>query len=141
MSTGVTFGTAHSYRTWGLKLKKISIGFPEVKTAYVSVPGMDGDLDLTEATYGRVTYGMRTLEFVFDARNCKYTDWSTLISRISVAIHGKKLAITLDTDPDYRYAGRCEISTEKTNNVTAQITISCNCDPFKTKADGSGGIL
>lgn len=59
--TGVTFGNYHSYKAWGLKLKEIKIGLPEVKTSYVEVPGMNGSLDLTEATFGGVTYGMRTL--------------------------------------------------------------------------------
>lgn len=48
--TGVTFGNYHSYKAWGLKLKEIKIGLPEVKTSYVEVPGMNGSLDLTEAT-------------------------------------------------------------------------------------------
>lgn len=49
--TGVTFGTNHSYKAWGLKLKEIKIGLPEVKTSYVEVPGMNGSLDLAK-TYG-----------------------------------------------------------------------------------------
>ena len=57
------------------------------------------------------------------------------------ALHGQKLPITLDTDPDYQYTGRCELNTEKTNEVLAQIVISCTCDPYKTKADGTGGVL
>ena len=83
--TGVTFGTNHSYKAWGLKLKEIKIGLPEVKTSYVEVPGMNGSLDLTEATFGGVTYGMRTLEFSFDARNCSYTDWASLVTAIETA--------------------------------------------------------
>ena len=31
---GVKFGDVHSYDTWGLRLKAIHIGTPEVKTAY-----------------------------------------------------------------------------------------------------------
>lgn len=139
--TGVTFGTNHSYKVWGLKLKEIKIGLPEVKTSYVEVPGMNGSLDLTEATFGGVTYGMRMLEFSFDARNCSYTDWASLVTAIATALHGQKLQITLDTDPDYRYTGRCELNTEKTNEVLAQVVITCYCNPYKTKADGTGGIL
>ena len=138
--TGVSFGPAHSYKTWGLKLKEIKIGMPEVKTSYVEVPGMNGSLDLTEATFGGVTYGMRTLEFSFDARNCSYKDWATLISTIASAIHGQQLSIILDIDPGYRYVGRCALDTQKTNEVLAQLTITCTCQPFKLKTNG-GGIL
>lgn len=138
---GVTFGSAHTYRTWGLKLKEVTIGFPEVKTSYVDIPGRNGQLDLTEAMFGGVTYGNRELRFVLDARNCSYADWSTLISEIATAIHGKQLQITLDTDPDYYYTGRCSIDTEKTNDVLAVVGITCNCMPYKTSKSGTGGVL
>lgn len=36
---GITFDETHSFRDWGLKLKKIEIGIPKAKTEYVSVPG------------------------------------------------------------------------------------------------------
>ena len=68
--TGVTFDGIHSYEEWGLKLKSVSIGLPEEKQVFVDVPGMNGQLDLTEAQNGGSVYGMRTLEFVFDAKDC-----------------------------------------------------------------------
>ncbi len=51
---GITFDETHSFRDWGLRLKKIVIGIPKAKTEYVSVPGMNGDLDLSEAQNGGV---------------------------------------------------------------------------------------
>ena len=35
---GITFDETHSFRDWGLRLKKIVIGIPKAKTEYVSVP-------------------------------------------------------------------------------------------------------
>ena len=32
---GITFDETHSFRDWGLKLKKIEIGIPKAKTEYV----------------------------------------------------------------------------------------------------------
>ena len=72
-----------------------------------------------------------------DARNCGYRQWSSLISRISSVIHGQKIPIILDTDPGYYYLGRCTVNTEKTNEVKANITISCECDPFKIDVTAS----
>ena len=40
---GVTFGTKHSYSSWGLILSKKEISYPEPQTESVSVPGRDGD--------------------------------------------------------------------------------------------------
>lgn len=136
-STGVSFDDVHSFRDWGLKLKKIKNEIPKAKTEYVSVPGMDGDLDLTEAQNGGVVYEMRTLELTFDARNCNYTRWAGLTSRIARSIHGKKRRIILDTDTGYYYYGRCTLNTEKSNEVTAEIVISCYCDPYKLDVTSS----
>ena len=33
--------------------------------------------------------------------------------------------------------GRCEIETEKNNDVTAEIVISCKCEPYKISVDSS----
>lgn len=129
--TGVSFDGIHTYTEWGLRLKEIVIGTPEVKTAYVEIAGMDGLLDLTEAQNGGVRYGMRTLDFIFDARGCSYRMWTDLLSKIATALHGQKKKIVLDIDPEYYYEGRCSINTEKTDEVLAQIAISCYCDPYK----------
>ena len=121
---GITFDETHSFRDWGLRLKKIVIGIPKAKTEYVSVPGMNGDLDLSEAQNGGVKYEMRTLKFTFGARNCSYERWSGLLSQIASDLQGISKRIILDTDKGYYYTGRCEIETEKNNDVTAEIVIS-----------------
>lgn len=112
---GITFDETHSFRDWGLRLKKIVIGIPKAKTEYVSVPGMNGDLDLSEAQNGGVKYEMRTLKFTFGARNCSYERWSGLLSQIASDLQGISKRIILDTDKGYYYTGRCEIETEKNN--------------------------
>lgn len=140
--TGVSFDGLHSYDEWGLKLKDVKIGFPEEKQAFVDVPGMNGRLDLTEAQNGGSVYGMRTLEFVFDAKDCDYMNWTWLVSKVARAVHGGKKKIILDIDPDYFYVGRCSINTQKTDEVFAEIAISCECEPFKmTETSESGQWL
>lgn len=134
---GITFDETHSFRDWGLRLKKIAIGIPKAKTEYVSVPGMNGDLDLSEAQNGGVKYEMRTLKFTFGARNCSYERWSGLLSQIASDLQGISKRIILDTDKGYYYTGRCEIETEKKNDVTAEIVISCKCEPYKISVDSS----
>lgn len=119
------------------RLKKIVIGIPKAKTEYVSVPGMNGDLDLSEAQNGGVKYEMRTLKFTFGARNCSYERWSGLLSQIASDLQGISKRIILDTDKGYYYTGRCEIETEKNNDVTAEIVISCKCEPYKISVDSS----
>lgn len=137
-TTGVTFGDYHSYKSWGLRLKEYTKGFPSVPTDYlIDVPGRDGPLDVMEGIFGKVVYGQRELKFVFGVRNCTYANWETLLTTIATAIHGQRLHITPDTDPDYYYVGRCEVSTEKSNSVSAQITVTCTCDPYKYDSAGN----
>lgn len=128
---GITFGEKHSFQDWGLKLKGVSIGIPKAKTEYVSVPGMNGDLDLTEAQNGGVKYEMRELKFTFGVRNCSYEKWSTLVSQVASDIQGAEKRIILDTDKDYYYVGRCQVDTTKSNDVTAEIVVTCTCEPYK----------
>lgn len=128
---GITFGEKHSFQDWGLKLKGVSIGIPKAKTEYVSVPGMNGDLDLTEAQNGGVKYEMRELKFTFGVRNCSYEKWSTLVSQVASDIQGAEKRIILDTDKDYCYVGRCQVDTTKSNDVTAEIVVTCTCEPYK----------
>ena len=137
--TGVTFDGVHSYEEWGLKLKSVSIGLPEEKQVFVDVPGMNGQLDLTEAQNGGSVYGMRTLEFVFDAKDCNYMNWTWLASKVARSIHGGKKKIVLDVDPEYFYVGRCSIDTKKTDEVFAEITVTCKCDPFKMTSTSENG--
>ena len=135
--TGIKFGEYHSYEEWGLKLISITIGLPEPKTVLIDIPGGDGVLDLSESLTGRMQYGTRKLEFRFDAKNCNYNDWSDLVSNIAGKIHGKRMRITLDTDPCYYYDGTIEISTSKSNEVSAEVVISANCQPYKMELSGS----
>lgn len=134
---GVIFGEYHSYKDWRLRLKDVKIEMPDANTEYVQVPGMNGYLDLTDAQFGGVTYGMRKLTFTFDARDCSYVRWAELLSRISGAIHGKKLKIIQDIDAGYYYLGRCSVNTNKSNEILAEVVIECYCDPYKLEVSSS----
>lgn len=131
MKTGITFGSYHSFAEWGLLLKKIGIGTPELKKILVEVPGGSGVLDLSKSLTGNMEYGTRILTFRFDARNCNYYRWSDLLSDIAGKIHGLRDKIVLDTDQTYYYDGLIEVSTEKSNEVTAEIVITAECQPYK----------
>ena len=137
---GVTFDSIHSYRDFGLFLKDIRIELPEVQKASIAVPGMMGLLDLSESQYGGVKFKNRKLTFVFDARDCNYDSWPYLLNMIAMHLHGRKRKITLDIDTSYFYAGRCEVETLKSNEVSAEITVTCDCDPLKMsiRRNGSG---
>ncbi len=125
----VIFGDKRSYDDWGLLLEEMKISFPVAKTKLVDLPGADGELDLTEIN-GPIKYESRKIEFSF-SRESGYESWHSLSSEIAAAIHGKRLKVILETDPNYYYIGRFELESEKVDDVLANITISGVVDPYK----------
>ena len=128
---GVKFDEKHSIKDWDLLMTSKNIGEPEVKTNYLSIPGRDGMLDLTEAL-GGIKYNNRTLTFEFDLfqNPCIWWDLKTEISNY---LHGKKRKIILDADNKFYYFGRCRISSFTNDTTVAHLTIECECDPYKYK--------
>ena len=139
---GIRFGSIHTYDDWKLLLAQKQIGLPKVKTTKVEVPGVDGILDLTEALTGSVCYGNRELSFTFIALDAlSGMTWAELLTRISAAIHGKKMDIVLDDDPEWKYTGRVTIDSFETSRAKRTVVIKCDCDPYKTSlTDGSKSL-
>lgn len=126
---GVTFGTLHSYDDFSLILSKKTIGAPKAKTAEVDVPESDGVVDLTEF-FGEVKYNNRELEFEFSVIDGAF---DAAFSSIQNVLHGQRLKITLDSDPDFYYMGRVYIDEWASSPVLQTINVKCDCEPYKYK--------
>lgn len=126
---GVTFGDFHSWDDFSLILNSKSIGSPEAKTTTVEIPGADGVLDISEY-FGEVKYKNRKLSFDFSTIVPK-NEFLNLFSVIQNSIHGKRIRIILDDDPDFYYLGRISVSDWKTDKSIGKITIDCDCEPYK----------
>lgn len=134
---GVTFDKKHSYWTWGLMLQSApEISSPKPKTKYVNVLGMDGALDISEALTGAMRYEQRkiNMEFVIVADR---ENWSAIYSDILAALHGKKVQITLDSDPMHQYTGRVTVDTPKVRNGWITLKMTALVDPYKTSDEGA----
>lgn len=129
---GVKFGSLHSYDTWGLLLSSKEIGSPEVKEKKVEVEGADGDLDYTEY-FGGVKYGNRKLKFEFRKGSVSSIGFLALVSQIQDGIHGKRLTVTLDDDPDWYYQGRCRVSDFNHEKGIAIVNVEVDAEPYKLK--------
>lgn len=138
ITMNVTFGDKKSYTDWGLILTEYpSIEPPEPRTYTLEVPGGNGSVDLTEA-FGGVTYEDRGLEFKF--KTIKARDQiPSLLQEIQNTLHGKRMHIVLDSDPDYYYDARVTVDgyeLEGNNEATAlYVDISAMAHPFKRGAD------
>lgn len=132
MGSGVTFADKiRTERDWGLKLLSIYIPMPKPKTQLVDIPGGDGSIDLTEIN-GRPAYDDRDgIELVFDIMDGDYKTWYLKYSEFADSVHGKKVKMVLDDEPDHYYMVRLELDGKKTNPVYGTITMSGSAEPFK----------
>lgn len=130
MPYGILFDDEkHTYTDFGLRIKSINIGLPDVKKNRLDLPGADGYVDLTD--YFGAKYENRKIKIVCDLEDKTYERWSSAISQISNFLHGKKHRIVLDWDEGYYYVGRGECEYDKDNRVYSEITLTFDCEPYK----------
>lgn len=128
-NVNVSFDGYRSYSDWGLMLEKIILSFPNPIENKITVPGMDGKLDLSEVN-APLNYDEREIKLIFSLMG-NYEDWHELSSRIANLIHGKVVKIILGTDAGYYYLGRVRLESAKENDAYDDIIISGNVDPYK----------
>ena len=125
---GITFGDKHTYMDWGLFLEDTSVTPPLPKRYVVDVPARNGTLDLTDELTPIMRYQSRQLSFKF---RVKSGDWSTLMSEIYGAIHGKTMDIISDLDPDWHWHGCVTVNSFSSDKRTGVLVINADVDPFK----------
>ena len=126
---GITFGNYHSYDDFDLILSSKSIESPSVKTESIDIPGADSELDFTEF-FGEPKYKNRQLKFDFHSI-LPYSEQLAQDSTIKNALHGQRVRIILDSDPDYYYVGRLDVGTWSNDKNVGKLTITANCEPWK----------
>lgn len=129
---GVQFGDYHTAEDWNLILHEKIVSPPVPKTNYVSVPGRDGDLDLTEALSGVVNYQDRKASYTFLLTDGTHADRVELISQIIGVLHGQRVQI-IDTDdyPDYYMIGRLTVTDVSNSNAYGILKIEAICQPWR----------
>lgn len=129
---GIMFGNYHSHRDFQLILASKTIGTPSPKTETIDIPGGDGVLDLTDF-FGEIKYGNRSHSFEFSTMVTP-SEFMSLFSTVQNALHGRKLPIILDDDPEWYYIGRISVSEWKADRNIGKLTIDCDCEPYKKQS-------
>lgn len=132
---GITFGEYHSYTDFNLMIAAEGIQDipPSVQENYLDVPYRNTLLDMTES-FGKRAYKKRTPSYTFVVIQGGES-WDVIIRKISNAIHGKRMKIVYDRDPDYYLLGRVSVNSFKSDKGIGTIVIDAVCDPFKYKRD------
>ena len=98
---------------------------PAVKAEYLSIPGMDGAIDLTEAL-GNIKYEQRTVTVWLIA---KPTTTAAQIYAIIDQYAGRRVRLTNETK-EIQYRGRIEVVSDTHTAAQRKITLSMVADPF-----------
>lgn len=127
--------TKHSYDDFGLRIRSVHIGTPQVKENLIEIPGADGYLDMTD--YFGTRYENRELTIECDMEDRGYYNWAGAVSQISNYLHGKKRKLILDWDNGYYYMGRGSCEFTKENRPYSRITLTFECEPYKYELTAS----
>lgn len=120
----------HSYRDYEMfPQTKMAVQPPETKETYVEIPGMDGELDLTEVLTGAPSYRSRDAQFTFTLVD--RSRWDYIYSRLMNEIHGRRMRIVIDEDSRFYYTGRVKVNSFASNKNTATIVVDAHLDPYK----------
>lgn len=121
----------NTWYDWRLTLTAKDVTAPEAKTNYVSIDGMSGTLDLSEALTGDVLYNDRTVTASFWSSEGTFQERATLLKTVTAALHGKKVQIVEPDDPEYYFLGRIKIKSVEQDQVHIAFTIEATCEPWR----------
>ncbi len=133
---GVKLNNKHSLTDYGMYLYERSIGYPEPRTDQVDIPGADGLLDFTGAGTGSVKFRNRTLGLTFHVVNGDQ-HYETRMSTLAGDIHGKRVAVIFDDDPNYAYLGRAVIDPYLSGGRDGTVAVKVDCDPYRYGVDST----
>lgn len=138
MYHSVNYGDKNTWDDWNLvPSTRPLFDPPSVKTQYVDIPGKDSKTDLTEAVRGYPLYNNRTGSHEFLVVNDFYEpvensdEWYVRYSKIMNYLHGKKMKVNLEDDPEYYYEGRFSVNAWKSDKYMSTITINYDVGPYK----------
>jgi hypothetical protein len=134
----ITIGGKHTWKDWHLvPSSRPVVNPPEVKTEYLSIPGADGEIDLTSALGdGSPVYGQRTGSWEFVVKPGR--GWVQVYQRILEHLHGRRLRVILSDDPNYYYEGRLSVNQWRSEAAHSTITIDYTLSPYKYSIAGTG---
>lgn len=137
-ANGTRISGKNTWDDWHLiPSSRPSVALPEPNTNAVDIPFRDGALDISEAVTGYMTYKDRTGSWEFYIAN-DYHYWVSLKQAITNYLHGKKMYVMLEDDPEYYYEGRLKVDDFRSQKVNSTITISYSLKPYKRAIDSTG---
>ena len=121
---GVRFGDKLSYEDYKAIMNYARIVPPSVKENYVDIAGGNSSIDLTEAV-GGVVYEDGEIDFKFTLKDFE------LKEQMKNDLHGKRMQIVLDREPEFYYDGRVRCSKDEWNKGLYELHFTARVKPYK----------
>lgn len=118
------------------------ISTPEPYTNYIDIPGrVSGPLDLSEVLTGQVAYQNSEGEWTFISNDYTENRMQKYLE-LKQFLHGKRLKISLEEDPNHYYIGRAFVEEPKTGRGPNGYSIKYIVSPlrYNTSDDEPDGI-
>lgn len=130
----------NTWEDWGLVPDlRPTLASPSPKTNVVDNNSINGVLDLTFKRMRYPLFGNREGSFtfiynpLFQAINGKTKPWLVLYTEMHNFLHGRRLRMILEDDPEYYYDGTFKIENWTSNNdgSGSTVTIGYSVEPYK----------
>jgi hypothetical protein len=125
------FNNLGTFSEFGCVLKPgYTIGEPLAKTNYVSIPGCNSALDLSEVLAGEILYDNRE----FNASLMILPTWTNryeMVTKLRNYLHGKRMKMQDPDDPKSYYLGRFSVGAIEQDGKIWSLSISGNLEPYK----------
>lgn len=125
----VSFDGINFCKKYQVVLEQFDIGMPEPKIVRVSIPGRDGDLDMSEALTGYLNYGDREITVQIgitgDEKTCEKKK-----SNVLSFVAGKEGKLTFSHLEGY-FLGRCTVKSITREIAHYTLLLSFSCRPYR----------
>lgn len=114
---------------------------PALKAHYTNIDASNGTIDQTTALTEYPVFDDRSNSWTFYVINngveinTYHGEWFDRYSKIANTIHGQKVKVYLDDQPDYYYTGRVTINNWSNGNTWSQIQIGYQLYPYKLSVE------
>lgn len=137
-NTACTLNGKHTYRDYGLYVTNISpVSPPEVRREVITIPGRNGEIDLTEALTGYPIYGNREITLELGGKK-RPEEWWGFMSRFLNEIHGRRVRVIFDDEQNYYYVGRAVVESDyERGNWIGRFTVTISAEPYKYSVTGT----